>query len=205
MKRPELLRAVRGPAPPRQRRSIERREAILEAAIRRFGRDGYANASILAIAADAGVATGAVYQFFASKDHVLRVAMDALLARIEAVPPPSFPAAGDRTAAMEAFLIDVFHRERPFVGVYRAWQEAALSDRAFRALDRKIRDWSSDRIRGLFTRLSSLPGARRDLDVADLARLWDAIFWNLLAHPPRDVRRSASNLARILTRMLFAD
>jgi hypothetical protein len=106
---------------------------------------------------------------------------------------------------MEAFLLDVFRRERPFVGVYRAWQEAALGDRAVATRDRRIRAWSSARILGLFTRLSRLPDARPGLDLPELARLWDGIFWNLLAHPPSDARRCAASLAGILTRALFAD
>lgn len=204
-RRPALLRGVRGPRPPTQRRSVARRAAILEAAVRRFGRDGYARASIQAIAREADVATGAVYQFFESKDHVLLVAMDTLLQRIEAVPPPSFPASGSRVAAMEAFLSGVFRRERPFVGVYRAWQEAALVDPKIASRDRAIRTWSSARILGLFTAMASLPGARSDLDLPELARLWDGIFWNLLAHPPADPRRSVASIARTLCRTLFVE
>jgi AcrR family transcriptional regulator len=204
-RRPDLLRGVRGPRPPQQRRSVERRDAIVEAAIHRFGREGYARASIQMIAREAGVSTGAVYQFFRSKDHVLLVAMDALLVRIEAVPPPLFPRIGDRTAEMEAFLADVFRRERPFVGVYRAWQEAALVAPEIAEHDRRIRAWSSARILGLFTRLAALSGARSDVDLPELARLWDGIFWNLLAHPPSTRSRAVRTVARVLHGALFAD
>lgn len=205
MKRPDLLAGIRGPRPPRQRRSVERRDAILVAALARFGTDGYAGSSIQGIASDADVATGAVYQFFHSKEHLLLVSMDSLLARIEKVPPPTFPPGGDRIAAMEAFLSDVFRRERPYVGVYRAWQEAALADRGIADRDRRIRAWSSARILGLFERLGKLPDARADVDRPELARLWDGIFWGLLAHPPADRSRTVRSIARTLCRTLFTD
>lgn len=174
-------------------------------AIARFGMDGYAAASIQSIASDADVATGGVYQFFRSKEHLLLVCMDSLLTRIEKVPPPSFPPGGDRMAGMEAFLSEVFRRERPYVGVYRAWQEAALVDQAIADRDRRIRTWSSARILGLFERLGKLPDARDDVDRPELARLWDGIFWGLLAHPPSDRSRTVRTIARTLCRTLFAD
>lgn len=47
------------------------RERLLEAAQRCFARDGFAGASVRAIAAEAGVATGLLYAHFDSKDTLL--------------------------------------------------------------------------------------------------------------------------------------
>jgi TetR/AcrR family fatty acid metabolism transcriptional regulator len=52
-------------------RSIERRQEILEAAVRVFARKGFHAARVGDIAAEAGVAHGLLYHYFASKDELL--------------------------------------------------------------------------------------------------------------------------------------
>ena len=205
MKRPDLLEGLPGPRAPRQKRSLGRRDAILAAAITVFGRDGYEGASVRRIASEAGAATGAVSQFFGSKRRLLLVSMDALLARIERVRPPEFAGARSLAADMEEFLTGVFRRERPFVGVYRAWREAALIDPSIADRDRRIRVWSGGRIRALFARLGSLPGARPNLDFEALASLWDRFFWELLAEPPEPRRRAIRAISSMLCQTLFTD
>jgi AcrR family transcriptional regulator len=205
VKRPDLLEGVSGPRAPRQKRSLERRDAILAAAITVFGRDGYEGASVRRIASEAGAATGAVSQFFGSKRRLLLVSMDALLARIERVRPPEFVGTRPLAADMQRFLTGIFRRERPFVGVYRAWREAALIDPWIADRDRRIRVWSGGRIQALFTRLGSRPGARPDLDFEALAHLWDRFFWELLAKPPKPSARAARVIASILSHTLFSD
>jgi TetR/AcrR family transcriptional regulator, fatty acid metabolism regulator protein len=49
----------------------EKREAIMRAAIKAFARHGYFNSQVADIAQAAGVATGTVYLYFASKDDLL--------------------------------------------------------------------------------------------------------------------------------------
>lgn len=53
------------------------RQAILEAAIARFGRDGYRGTSIAEIARDAGVSGTASYAYFPSKESLFVAAVDA--------------------------------------------------------------------------------------------------------------------------------
>jgi TetR/AcrR family fatty acid metabolism transcriptional regulator len=52
-------------------RSIERRQEILDAAVRVFARKGFHAARVGDIAAEAGVAHGLLYHYFASKDELL--------------------------------------------------------------------------------------------------------------------------------------
>ncbi len=59
----------------RQEQSERRRQAILAAARRCFGRDGYAGATVAVIAEEAGVSNGLLYQFFRNKDHLLEVVL----------------------------------------------------------------------------------------------------------------------------------
>jgi AcrR family transcriptional regulator len=206
MKPPDLMRGEAPRRAPVQRRSLERREAILQAALVRFGQLGYGRATVRGIARRANVATGSVYQFFGSKRQLLLFSMDALLRRLEQVEPPSFGSRGGRVLeSLERFLADVFSRERPFLGAYRAWREAALVDGAIAARDRRVRAWSRRRVHGLFEILSCLPGARQGLDLEMLAELWDRFFWDLLADPPVESRRAVHGIARALYHTIFSD
>ncbi|MFY9588961.1 MAG: TetR/AcrR family transcriptional regulator [Actinomycetota bacterium] len=72
-------RPARGDTPPppvRERRAVkpaeERRKDILDAALRLFASKGFADTSVSDIAAEAGMATGTVYLYFPSKEHVLQ-------------------------------------------------------------------------------------------------------------------------------------
>lgn len=63
----------------RREQAAETRRQILAAAERRFERDGYAGASVAAIAAEAGVAVKTVYLAFESKRGILRALWNARL------------------------------------------------------------------------------------------------------------------------------
>jgi AcrR family transcriptional regulator len=205
MTRPDIFGSEPAPRQPRQDRSRRRREEVLRAAMERFEAEGYERASIRAIAQEAGVASGAVYQFFRSKRELLLAAMDELLRHLETSSPPPLGEPRTLLADLERFLEDVFAREARFVGVYRAWSEASLVDETIAHRDRAIRIWTSGRIRGLFTRLAAQPGSRAHLDLAVLAELWDRFFWDLLAHPPSDSSRAAHSIAATLYHALFED
>jgi len=62
------------PAPqrlPRLVASVDKRDAILRAAIRTFARNGFFGAQVADVARTAGVAAGTVYLYFRSKDDLL--------------------------------------------------------------------------------------------------------------------------------------
>ena len=67
--------------PPRRSRRNEgdRRVEILDAAIERFGRDGYENTKWAEIADDVGIGPTALYHYFDSKQHCLYVILDEAL------------------------------------------------------------------------------------------------------------------------------
>src|SRR5215210_163240 len=57
-------------------KGAETRRAILEAAIERFGRDGYRATSVADIARDAGVGGTVAYAYFADKEALFLAAID---------------------------------------------------------------------------------------------------------------------------------
>jgi AcrR family transcriptional regulator len=59
-----------------------KRDAILTAAVRVFGRSGYARASVDAIAAEAGVSTRTIYQHFEGKEQLFTVTLETSATRV---------------------------------------------------------------------------------------------------------------------------
>ncbi|WP_279398545.1 TetR/AcrR family transcriptional regulator [Streptomyces sp. APSN-46.1] len=90
-----------------QARLDARRERVLEAAVRLLSREGYGGCSVAAIAAEAGISTGSVYQSFASKSELAADLFRTLVAReLEAVAASTDrpgTAAGRVAAAVETF------------------------------------------------------------------------------------------------------
>ncbi len=61
-----------------------KQQRILDAAMRVFGRVGYFQATVEQVAAEAGVAKGSIYNYFASKDQMLMAAYLAMISRVQA-------------------------------------------------------------------------------------------------------------------------
>ncbi len=58
---------------PTQQRALQKRQALIAAAVREFSSAGFEVATAKSIAAEAGVATGTFYQYFENKNDILRV------------------------------------------------------------------------------------------------------------------------------------
>jgi TetR/AcrR family fatty acid metabolism transcriptional regulator len=59
---------------------VDKREAILRAAVKVFARKGYFNSKVADIASEAGIADGTVYLYFKSKDEILHSIFDQAMA-----------------------------------------------------------------------------------------------------------------------------
>lgn len=66
----------------RKAAQLEKREAILTAAVAEFARNGYAGAEMSAIGAAAGVAKGTLYLYFKNKEELFLAAVDRSLERL---------------------------------------------------------------------------------------------------------------------------
>lgn len=64
-----------------QRRGVERRREIVDAAIELFGANGFAGTGVAAIAKKAGVTPSAVIHHFGSKENLLKAVLDEFDAR----------------------------------------------------------------------------------------------------------------------------
>ncbi len=179
LQRPNLLQGEDLAAPPLQQRSLAKRERLKAAALALFGEKGYEGTSIDQIVGQANLAMGTFYQHYRSKRQLLLALMDELLERLSRL--QLRPVGSDVRSGLRGLLARAFSTDLQYLGVYRAWQEAAVSDADLAKKQRQIHDWTTSRVRALFNALQQLPGARHDVDVAGLARVMDSFFWNLLA------------------------
>ena len=206
---PNLLAGEDFPPAPRQKRSIEKRERIHSAALHLFRKKGYHATSIEEIARKARVPVGGFYQHYRSKRQLLLALMDGMLQMMARLDVDGLRVAGGIRAALRDFLARAFSGDLHFLGAYRAWQEAALSDLELARRHRRIRAWTGKRVTGLFLRLSQLPGARSGVDIPALARAMDGFFWNILSEavhtPPGDLDPWIDSAAHIMVHSLFTD
>src|SRR4051812_5289438 len=124
--RPALLADEDLPPPPRQARSIERRERLNCAALRQFGKQGYAATSLDDIAGEAGMPVGAVYLHYRSKRQLLLSLMNDLLTSLSELSFDGSPEKDPR-ATLELLLRRGFEQDLRYLGAYRAWREAVLT------------------------------------------------------------------------------
>jgi AcrR family transcriptional regulator len=173
-----------------------------------FGQKGYEGTSIEEIVRRSNLAMGSFYQHFRSKRQLLLALMDELLeglSRLDLRPK----AMTDARAGLRELLAHAFSTDLRYLGAYRAWQEAMLSDPELAQKQQEIQAWTTTRVLAVFKFLQQLPGARPGVDVAALARIMDSFFWNLLAQAPRlpaeELQQSIDSATHLIYHALFSD
>lgn len=94
--------------------AIDKRRAILDAAIRVFARSGYHGTRVADIADEAGVAYGLVYHYFKSKDEVLNelfVERWSLLLEATAEADSSAATPREKLEAVAGFIIESYRHD----------------------------------------------------------------------------------------------
>jgi AcrR family transcriptional regulator len=88
----------------------QRRQELVEAAWRVINRRGLEGTTVREIAGEAGFSTGALAHYFATKDDILRSALERadqhVKARLEAAPPTAHPVSRLRHALRQALPLD---------------------------------------------------------------------------------------------------
>lgn len=194
-------------------RRPEKRRAITEAATRVFGREGFARASMDAIAAEAAVSKRTVYNHFADKETLfLTVALQSaaeLALRLERLTAGHLDAAGsdrgERGSVREALAAFAVERARALLDsgehgavarairaevanipgdVLDAWMEAG-PDAERRALAARFAVWAR---RGLLTADDPELAAER-FGLLTYQGVAERSFWGALAVPGEEVER----------------
>lgn len=206
--RPNLLAGEDFPPEPHQKRSLEKRARLKAAALDLFGQKGYESTSIGDVARRAHLATGGFYQHFRSKRQLLLALMDGLLEKLSGLDLRP-QAAKDVRASLRHLLARAFSHDLHYLGAYRAWQEAVLSDSDLARKQKQIHAWTTARATSLFQLLQQHPGARRGVDAAALARVMDDFFWSLLAQaaqmPAPELNQWLDSATHLIYHALFTD
>jgi AcrR family transcriptional regulator len=206
--RPNLLAGEDLPPEPHQKRSLDKRARLKAAGLAMFGEKGYENTSIEGIARRTKLAVGTFYQHFRSKRQLLLALMDELLEKLSQLDfRPG--AVTDVRTGIRQLLSRAFSHDLRYLGAYRAWQEAALSDPDLARKQQRINAWTTDRVMTVFQLLQQLPGARQGVDVQGLARVMDSYFWSLLAQagrlPEVELNQQIDAATHLIYHALFTD
>jgi AcrR family transcriptional regulator len=206
--RPKLLTGEKTPRAPQQRRSVAKRARLETAGLALFGEKGYEKTSVDEIARRAQLAVGSFYQHFGSKRQLLLALMDELLEKLSRL--ELRPAGGAEVREiLHGLLSRAFAHDLRYLGAYRAWQEAALSDPSLARKQVAIQAWTTGRALRLFQALQKLPGARKNVNVLGLARAMDSFFWSLLAYavqmPKARLNQSIAAATHLIYHALFRD
>ncbi len=206
--RPNLLAGEDLPNEPIQKRSLDKRSRLKAAGLSLFGEKGYAGTSVDEVAQRADLAVGGFYQRFRSKRQLLLVLMDDLLEALSRMDPHP-EAFGDVRAGVHGLLSHAFSHDFRYLGAYRAWVEAVLSDSGLARKNEEIRAWTTGRVTLLFQFLQKMPGARPNTDTAGLARAMDTLFWSILSEAARgngvDVEGQVNAATYLIYHALFQD
>lgn len=200
----ELLAAAEGPGQPTQ----GTKERILAAAARVFARQGYGEATLDEVAAEAGLTKGAVYWHFASKSDLYLALLEERVRREAAALPErlrGMAGLSDPEAGLAAFLSQQFaavcaEPERPRLSLEfasRSWDPAVRERLA------AIYGEAQGRLGELFAELQQAGAVAGDLDpvvvgvvipaaLEGLVRAW------LIAPERVDLQSWAPQVARIL-------
>ena len=150
-------------AGPRSRKGIESRSRLVEASRSVFERDGFLNARISDIAAEAGMSQGSFYHYFESKEQIFREVAAAQEERLTAPPGEGVTRADDaspvavirdanrrylqryRDSAKLMGVVEQVSRYDGPVNAARIATQQHFAERAERAITRLQRDGVADR------------------------------------------------------------
>jgi AcrR family transcriptional regulator len=156
--------------------SAYRRSALLESARRVFGRAGFENATMAAIANDAAVAKGTVYLYYPSKRAIYDAAIEGCMAELENLTRQRVEAAPSLREAITALVatrLEFFQRQQDFFRMYIAeigrslTQPKAVRSRYAARLDRQTQ---------ILQRVIQRAVARREVRAVDPAATAQAVF-----------------------------
>lgn len=92
-----------------------KRREILEAAMRVFARDGYHRSRVEAVAEEAGIGKGTIYEYFRSKTDLFLALHDHILAELKAFYTRELAGVREPAAMLEGFIRAAFH-------TFTAWE-----------------------------------------------------------------------------------
>lgn len=157
------------------------RQSLLDAARIVFERDGYLEARIADIAAEAGVATGTFYKYFASKAEIFRAVMVAVRPLIYDTKQQSPPNSQlTRTQRVERGIRQYIAMYRQNVTLIMLGDQAATYDPELRALRIEGRKFAAGRIQRSIERWQTEGAVDSSVDAEAVANALVSMISNQL-------------------------
>jgi AcrR family transcriptional regulator len=191
----------------RERRRIETRQALLDAADQAFSSQGYADTSLDDVASRAGFTKGAVYGLFASKEDLFMAVLEARDAALVQDLTEALPAG----ASAEHLLHSLGTYLATYLQEQRGWalvnaEYAVLAARRPNLAARRKDEL--DRTVGRLTEMiaAAHPRLNEDLDLTTMARVVVAVMNGLALHAAIDDSIDlAHDFSAALKRLLYVD
>ena len=160
--------AVSAPSDPKQARSKQTKEKIVQAAVQLFQERGYEKTTSNEIAAAAGVSVGSFYVYFTDKRQLLltifdRLADDLFLHAFDSLKPEHLFDSELREGIRQAVYTTVEDKQR-LSGLHRVICELVLKDAEFAARQKAVMERSLSKIREIVS-LANKAGLTWEIDV----------------------------------------
>jgi AcrR family transcriptional regulator len=156
----------------------------MNAALERFGRDGYDGTSVRAIGETAGVSVGLLYNYFDGKEGLLRALFEASMADVRA----SFAAAeaeGPLSARIERLVRASFRVLRKNETFWRLSYGVRMQEAVLAGLGERVLAWTGE-IRGVLEGYLRAAGfAHPETEAAILFALIDGVSQHYVLDPAR--------------------
>ena len=203
--------AVSAPADPKQARSKQTKEKIIQAAIGLFQERGYEKTTSNEIASAAGVSVGSFYVYFTDKRQLLLTIFDRLADEMfkhafDSLRPEILFDTELRTGIRQAVANTVEDKQR-MSGLHRVICELVLKDAEFAARQKALIERSLSKIREIIS-LASKAGLTWDIDVEAATFVVHRVVFDLsqdyvTGAVEFDKERAIDSLSDMIYRFLF--
>ena len=193
------------------RPKAERRQQLIDAAIRCIAQAGLSAVTMQMVTSEAGLSAGIANLHFESKENLLRetlrfVAEEYHDGQIEIMEGSRIPDLGERLDALLDFQLGRGVTQRQKMSVWFAYYGEAGARPVYQKIVSTVDRLAAQKLEAFFTEII-LDGQYRDVDARDLATGYSALIDGLhlgLLVTPRDLsKRRARSVARAFLRRAF--
>jgi TetR/AcrR family transcriptional repressor of mexJK operon len=170
------------PADPKQARSKQTKEKIIQAAVRLFEERGYEKTTSNDIAAEAGVSVGSFYVYFTDKRQLLLTIFERVSDELYKNIFDSFRAeqlfGPELVPSIRQAIANAIVDKERHSGLHRVFSEMALKDAEFAMRHKRAMERSAERLRELVS-LAKKAGLTWDVDVDVAAFMVQRVVFDL--------------------------
>jgi len=187
-----------------------RRKQLIEGTLRAIGRLGYANATVIHVAGEAGLSPGIVNFYFKSKEQLLIATLEQIAEEYAAFWRAAIdkgkvsPAAGLDAVIEADFHPSVCNYEK--ISIWYAFWAEARSNAAYQAVVSRLEEDYTRQTEALCARIIA-EGAYANIDARTVAiglnAMIDGLWFDCLMDPKTFDREEAKNICRLFLASVF--